>query len=158
MVFSKCQDTEPGSGTHRRNGSQLNGNDTYPSNDTQQANVGVSRVTAKLNCLNHRKIGTWNVRTLLEAGKLKQVTDEAERLQIDVLGLAEHRWAGKGHFTPESGGVMAYSGNGKSGWNGVTVYIRKEWNSTLLGYNSISDRQTNKHHYHSNLCSNKPVR
>ena len=94
-------------------------------------------MTAKLNCRNHRKIGTWNVRTLLEAGKLKQVTDEAEI--ADVLGLTEHRWAGKGHFTLESGGVMAYSGNGKSGRNGVAVYNRKEWNSTLLGYNPISD-------------------
>ena len=81
MVYSKCQDIESGSGTRRRNGSQhatgeeRNGNDTYPSNDAQQADVGVSRVTAKLNCRNHKKIGAWNVRTLLEAGKLKQVTD-----------------------------------------------------------------------------------
>ena len=35
---------------------------------------------------------------------------------------------------------MAYSGNGKSGWNGVAVYIWKEWNSTSLGYNPINDR------------------
>ena len=35
---------------------------------------------------------------------------------------------------------MVFSGAGKSGRNGVAVYIRKEWNSSLLGYNPISDR------------------
>ena len=92
----------------------------------------------KLNCV--RKIATWKVRTLFEIGKLKQVIDEAERLEIDILGLAEHRWSGKGHFTPESGGVMIYSGGTKSGSNGVAIFIQKEWSSSMLGYNPISDR------------------
>ena len=43
-----------------------------------------------------RKIGTWNVRTLLQPGKLASVTKEMERVQIDILGLAETRWRNSG--------------------------------------------------------------
>ena len=39
-----------------------------------------------------RKIGTWNVRTLLKPEKLANVTKEMERVKIDILGLAETRW------------------------------------------------------------------
>ena len=137
----------PERGTRRRNGSlHATGEGwsgiccTQPSNDAQQADVGERRAPVKLNCRKHKKIGTWNVRTLLETGKLNQVVNEAERLEINVLGLAEHRWSGKGHFTPEAGGMLVYSGGVKSGRNGVAVFVRKEWSNSVLGYNPISDR------------------
>ena len=37
------------------------------------------------------KIGTWNIRTLFQAGKLANVAQEMERLKVDVLGLSEVR-------------------------------------------------------------------
>ena len=35
------------------------------------------------------KIGTWNVRTLYQLGKLENLRREAESLDIDILGLSE---------------------------------------------------------------------
>ena len=42
------------------------------------------------------KIGTCNVRTLFQAGKLANVAQEMERSKVDVLGLSEVRWTGCG--------------------------------------------------------------
>ena len=42
------------------------------------------------------KIGTWNVRTLYHRGKIDNCIMEMERLQIDVLGLAEVKWTESG--------------------------------------------------------------
>ena len=38
------------------------------------------------------RIGTWNVRTLHQAGKLDNCTQEMTSHKMDILGLAEVRW------------------------------------------------------------------
>ena len=42
------------------------------------------------------KIGSWNVRTLNQDGKLENLTKEAESLKMDKLGLAETRLLDEG--------------------------------------------------------------
>ncbi|PVD35846.1 hypothetical protein C0Q70_02815 [Pomacea canaliculata] len=37
-------------------------------------------------------IGTWNVRTLFQCGKVKELTHELQRYRWDIVGLAEVRW------------------------------------------------------------------
>ena len=44
------------------------------------------------------RIGTWNVRTLFQNGKLDDVIQEMERIKIVTLGIAEVRWTQKGIF------------------------------------------------------------
>ena len=44
------------------------------------------------------RFGTWNVRTLYQAGKLANVKLEMERLNINMLGLCETRWTDTGCF------------------------------------------------------------
>ena len=44
------------------------------------------------------------------AGKLDSIILEANENNIDIIGMAEHRWQGKGHFTSRSGGKVLYSG------------------------------------------------
>ena len=38
------------------------------------------------------RIGFWNVRTLTEYGKIKQVEKEMMNYKLDVMGLSEMRW------------------------------------------------------------------
>jgi hypothetical protein len=38
------------------------------------------------------KIGFWNVRTLRESGKLRQVIKVMEEYRLDILGISETRW------------------------------------------------------------------
>ena len=83
-------------------------------------------------------IGTWNVRSM-NVGKLDIVKKEMIRTGIDVLGVAELRWKGMGHFNSETHKVF-YSGNEASTRNGVAFLVAKKTADSVLGYNPISDR------------------
>lgn len=43
-------------------------------------------------------IGTWNIRSFLELGKLALIEKEFKRIKLDIIGLAETRWNKDGHF------------------------------------------------------------
>ena len=55
------------------------------------------------------KIGTWNVRTLTDPGKLDNIKQEMKRLGINILGLSEVRWKGAGEQV-EDGYRIIYPG------------------------------------------------
>ena len=56
------------------------------------------------------RIGTWNVRSLFEPGKLANMIQEAGRINIDILRVAETWWPDAG-MCFVSGDVFYYSGN-----------------------------------------------
>ena len=84
------------------------------------------------------KIATWNVRTLYQKGKLANVQQEMDRLQIDILGLSEIRWTGGGKITSENTTII-YSG-GDSHLRGVGFILNKDVAAALIGYWALSDR------------------
>ncbi|GFO19099.1 craniofacial development protein 2-like [Plakobranchus ocellatus] len=55
------------------------------------------------------KIATWNVRTLHQKVKLENVVKEMERMNLNILGLAEVRWTGAGSMKLGSK-TLIYSG------------------------------------------------
>ena len=48
------------------------------------------------------KIATWIVRTMYQAGKLENIKQEATRLKVDILGLADDRWLESGNLQCDS--------------------------------------------------------
>jgi hypothetical protein len=54
-------------------------------------------------------IATWNVRSMYE-GKVNTVQEEMNHMNIDILGISEMKWIGKGHFRGVNYEVM-YSGH-----------------------------------------------
>ena len=56
------------------------------------------------------KIGTWNVRTMFEAGKAQQIANEMSRYKISLLGISETRWTKSGKLRLASGQTILYSG------------------------------------------------
>ena len=42
------------------------------------------------------RLGTWNVRTLNQAGKLENLKMEMDKCNVSVIGLSEVRWPGQG--------------------------------------------------------------
>ena len=87
---------------------------------------------------NKMRVGTWNVRTLLQAGKSACAFREMNRLGVDVMGLSEVRWPDVGEHRCESG-VLIYSG-GQKGEKGVGVMLNKKMASCIKGYWTRSDR------------------
>ena len=85
------------------------------------------------------RIATWNVRSM-GLGKLKMITSEAKRYDLKVLGIAEHRWAREGHFRPQDGGMMIYSGGKSAGMCGVGFYLSSDMEKALMGYNPVNER------------------
>ena len=59
------------------------------------------------------RIGTWNVRTLLQVASLELLIREMDRCTVQLLGISEMRWTGKGHFTTSDGHTVYFSGNEK---------------------------------------------
>ena len=59
---------------------------------------------------NKIRVGSWNVRTLYQAGKLQQVLREMENCKVELLCVSEARWIDSGKRTLSSGHTILYSG------------------------------------------------
>ncbi|XP_026476325.1 craniofacial development protein 2-like [Ctenocephalides felis] len=70
------------------------------------------------------ELATWNVRTMMRAGKLENLKREMDKCKVDVVGLSEVRWQGQGK-TESDGFTMYYSGGDKSE-RGVAVMCENE--------------------------------
>jgi len=57
------------------------------------------------------RLGTWNVRTMYQAGKSDQVAREFRSYRLDILGLTETRWLGMGQIRLRQGETVIYSGH-----------------------------------------------
>ena len=82
-------------------------------------------------------IGTWNVRTLWETGKLSLLMNELKRFRYDIIGVSETRWTGKGETAT---GDFIWSGEEKIHANGVGFLLSRKAKNALIGYNPVSSR------------------
>ena len=46
-------------------------------------------------------IGTWNVRSMNQAGKLEVIRQETASVNVDMLGISELKWTGMGEFNSD---------------------------------------------------------
>ena len=99
--------------------------------DHHPATVGIPNKTAI-------KLGTWNVRALFQCGKLENLKQEMNRLQLNILGICETRWTDAGSFRSDKFTII-YSG-GMKHEKGVGILIDKNVSNSILGYWAISDR------------------
>ena len=84
------------------------------------------------------KIGTWNVQTMLQKGKLENVKQEMKRMKLHILGLSEMRWKGAGCIT-SNGYKILYSG-GEHHLRGVGMILDPETSKAIKGFWTVSDR------------------
>ena len=84
-----------------------------------QTDVGCLKTKSQL-----LRIGTWNVRTLYETGKLDNAIKEAKYMRIEKIQKKEH--------------TIIYSG-GDNHTRGVGM-VNKNINKAVLGYWPVSDR------------------
>jgi hypothetical protein len=65
-------------------------------------------------------------------GKLNIVREEMKRPNIDILGISEMKWKGKGHFKCENYKVIN-SENNTHRKNGVGMIITNQVEKSLIG-------------------------
>ena len=80
-------------------------------------------------------IGTWNVRTMLKAGKLENVKEEMRRMKLNIMGLCETRWKGPPLYITR----VIYSG-GQESQRGVAILLDEKSAKCVKSVNYISDR------------------
>ena len=57
-----------------------------------------ARPTPLLTPRKQTRIATWNVRTMFETGKTRQIAREMKNYKIGILGLSETRWLQTGQI------------------------------------------------------------
>ncbi|XP_012943956.1 uncharacterized protein LOC106013270 [Aplysia californica] len=89
------------------------------------------------------RLGTWNVRTMYEAGKALQVAREMEAYQLDILGLCETRWTNAGECQLASGETVLYSGHLEKNsphTEGVGILLSTHAKMALIGWKTEGPR------------------
>ena len=86
------------------------------------------------------RIGTWNVRTLYQTGKLSQVVREFDKYRLDLLGLCETRWTGSDKRSLQSGHTFIFSGNITDHEQGVGLLMGGKVGRSLLEWEPYGPR------------------
>jgi len=42
------------------------------------------------------KLATWNIKMMLQVGKMMEIAEELQKLEIDITAIPEVRWKGSG--------------------------------------------------------------
>jgi len=86
------------------------------------------------------RFGTWNVHTLLQAGNMNIIAEEAERYKMDPVPLQEIRWRGKGSIRKLKV-TLYYSGDDvQQGYQGAGFIVSKKVSRSVLRFSPICDR------------------
>ena len=78
---------------------------------------------SKVWCCKEHCIGTWNVRSMNQ-GKLELVKQEMARVNMDILGISELKWAGMSKFNPDDHYIY-YCGQESLRRSGVAIIVNK---------------------------------
>ena len=67
--------------------------------------------------------GTWNIRSMNQ-GKLEVVKQEMARVNIDILGISELKWTGRGEFNSDDLCIY-YCGQESLRRNGIAIIVNE---------------------------------
>lgn len=86
-----------------------------------------------------KKIACWNVRTLLQAGKLENLKREMRKNQIDIMGISEIRWPHQGDFWYDEYRIIHTQATSER-IGGVGVILNKELGQRVTEYIQYNER------------------
>ena len=93
-------------------------------------------------CKEQYCIQTWNVRSMKQ-GKLNVVKQEIVQVNINILGISELKWTGKGKFNSDD--YIYYCWQESIRRNGVALIVNKRVQKAILGCNLKNDRMISVH-------------
>ena len=80
----------------------------------------------------------------MNQGKLEVVKQEMARVNINILGISELKWAGMGEFNSDDHYIY-YCGQESLRRNVVAIIVNKRVQNAVLGYNLKNDRMISVH-------------
>ena len=80
----------------------------------------------------------------MNQGKLEVVKQEMTRVNIDILGISELKWIGKGEFNSDDHYIY-YCQQESLRRNGVAIIVNKRVQKAVLGCNLKNDRMISIH-------------
>ena len=113
-------------------GSSRGGSDKYATGESMNQKKKITKEVTM--------IGTWNVRSMKQSGKMEILVQEMERMSWNILGISEMRWKGTGQGTTEEGHKIWYSGDDKKFVHGVGFLINKNIRSSVMEFTPINER------------------
>ena len=84
-------------------------------------------------------IGTWNVNTILKAGKMQEIADQIVDSQIQIGALQEIRWRRYGLLKKDKHSIYYSCNPTTTGQAGTGFIIQKSAMNKILGFEPISD-------------------
>ena len=97
----------------------------------------------------------------MNQGKLEVVKQEMARVNVDILGISELKWAGMGKLNSEDHCIY-YCRQESLRRKGVAIMVNKRVQNAVLGCNLKNDkmiclfqRQTIQYHSNPSLCPNQ---
>ena len=121
-----------------------------PGSPTAALSLGVDRggseMLATVDKRNRRnlrepfEIGTWNVRSLSQSGKVELLATELDNIRWNIVGLSEMRWTGTGEYFTEEGHKVWYCGLEKKKQHRVGFIGDKKTAGSVLQCNPVSER------------------
>lgn len=89
---------------------------------------------------NDLTFGTWNIRTMMQAGKMEEIALELSKLKFDIVVLQELRWKGEG-IIQKKDFILYYSGTPeRSGQKGIGFWVSKRMKEKVLGFEPVNGR------------------
>ena len=80
----------------------------------------------------------------MNPGKLVVIKQEMARVNINILGVSELKWTGKGEFNSDDHYIY-YCGQESLRRNGVGLIVNKRVQNAVLGFNLKNDRMISVH-------------
>ena len=80
----------------------------------------------------------------MNQGKLEEVKQDMERVNIDILGISKLRWTGIGEFNSDDHYIY-YCGQESLRRSGVAIIVDRRVRHAVLGCNLKNDRMNSVH-------------
>ena len=80
----------------------------------------------------------------MNQGQLEVVKQEMARVNVDILGISERKWTGKGEFNSDDHYIY-YCGQEALRRNGVAIMVNKTVRNAVLERNLKNDRMISVH-------------
>jgi len=85
-------------------------------------------------------LATWNIQTMLQPGKMKEITEEIDKAREDVVAVQEVCWQGQGRIDKKNFSLFYSGPKERTGRYGTGFIINAKIRKSFHSFKPISDR------------------